>query len=105
MAASRGECAADYLSKVRDVDDFGLSAEAFSFVSQRFGPFTVDRFASEHNANFESFRALTHSIGALEQPLLTALLRTGGVTRGSTVFPRLPLWHQRFDTRARAARA
>jgi hypothetical protein len=37
------------LSKIRDVDDFGLS-EAFAFLFERFGPFTVDRFASEHNA-------------------------------------------------------
>ncbi|GAQ81226.1 reverse transcriptase [Klebsormidium nitens] len=48
---------ADYLSKVRDVDDFGLFAEAFAFVSARFGPFTVDRFASEHNAKLPRFDA------------------------------------------------
>ncbi|GAQ91382.1 DNA Adenine methyltransferase [Klebsormidium nitens] len=46
---------ADYLSKVRDVDDFGLSAEAFAFISARFGPCTVDRFASEHNAKLPRF--------------------------------------------------
>jgi hypothetical protein len=29
---------ANYLSKIRDVDDFGLSLETFAFISERFGP-------------------------------------------------------------------
>ncbi|GAQ88451.1 reverse transcriptase [Klebsormidium nitens] len=48
---------ADYLSKIRDVDDFGLSPETFSSVSQLFGPFTVDRFASEHNKKLPCFNS------------------------------------------------
>jgi hypothetical protein len=55
---------ADYLSKIRDVDDFGLSAETFAFVSQRFGPFTVDQFASEHNAKLPRFNAFYWCPGA-----------------------------------------
>jgi hypothetical protein len=55
---------AHYLSKVRDADDFGLSAEDFAFVSSAFGPFTVDRFASEHNAKLQRFDAFYWCPGA-----------------------------------------
>jgi hypothetical protein len=53
-----------YLSKVRDVDDFGLSAETFAFVSGVFGPFTVDRFASEQIAKLPRFDAFYWCPGA-----------------------------------------
>jgi hypothetical protein len=55
---------ADYLSKIRDVDDFGLSLETFAFISERFGPFTVDCFASEHNAKLPRFFAFYWCPGA-----------------------------------------
>lgn len=48
---------ADYLSKIRDVDDFGLSAAAFAQVTSAFGPFSVDRFASSHNAKLPRIKA------------------------------------------------
>lgn len=48
---------ADYLSKVRDVDDFGLSAAVFAQVLSTFGPFSVDRFASSHNTKLPRFNA------------------------------------------------
>ena len=48
---------ADYLSKVRDSDDFGLSIEAFDHVSSAFGACAVDRFASEHNAKLPRFNS------------------------------------------------
>jgi hypothetical protein len=41
---------ADYLSKIQELDDFGLQPEMFQFVLREFGPLDVDRFASEHNA-------------------------------------------------------
>jgi hypothetical protein len=41
---------ADYLSKVHEVDDFGLQPSMFDFVLHEFGPLDVDRFASAHNA-------------------------------------------------------
>jgi hypothetical protein len=46
---------ADYLSKVKELDDFGLQPSAFEFISQQFGPLTVDRFASAHNALLPQF--------------------------------------------------
>jgi hypothetical protein len=54
----------DYLSKVRDVDDFGLSPSAFELVSQQVGPFAVDRFASEHNAKLAHFNSFYWCPGA-----------------------------------------
>jgi hypothetical protein len=41
---------ADYLSKVEEVDDFGLQPSMFEFVLREFGPLDVDRFTSPHNA-------------------------------------------------------
>jgi hypothetical protein len=55
---------ADYLGKVRDVDDFELSADTFALVSRRFGPFTVDRFASKYNTKLPRFNAFYWCPGA-----------------------------------------
>ena len=42
---------ADYfVSKIIDYNDWGLASCLFSVVSEKWGPFTVDWFASEHNA-------------------------------------------------------
>jgi hypothetical protein len=41
---------ADYLSKVKELDDFGLQPPVFARVAEQFGPLAVDRFASAHNA-------------------------------------------------------
>jgi hypothetical protein len=46
---------ADYLSKICNSDDFGLSTDAFAFIASRFGTCSVDRFASQHNAKFLRF--------------------------------------------------
>lgn len=48
---------ADYLSKIRDVDDFGVSSPVFAQISTAFGPFSVDRFASPHKAKLARFDA------------------------------------------------
>jgi hypothetical protein len=48
---------ADYLSKIRDVNDFGVSSTAFAQISTAIGPFSVDRFASPHNAKLARFDA------------------------------------------------
>jgi hypothetical protein len=93
---------ADYLSKVRDVDDFGLSLDAFAYVSRRFGPFTVDRFASEHT---RSFLASMRFTGAQARRAPTLSPKIGGALRETTIFPLRLSWQPRFGTRARAARA
>ena len=55
MVASRLNQGADYLSKVIDYNDWGLSGELFNLLDQRWGPFEVDWFASEHNAKTVKF--------------------------------------------------
>jgi hypothetical protein len=46
---------ADYLSKIIDQDDWGISAEVFSLIESRFGKLSIDWFASEHNAKLPRF--------------------------------------------------
>jgi hypothetical protein len=41
---------ADYLSKLKDLDDFGLQPAVFETICQQFGRPDVNRFASAHNA-------------------------------------------------------
>jgi hypothetical protein len=41
---------ADYLSKVKELDDFGLQPSAFAQLVEQLGPLAVDRVASGHNA-------------------------------------------------------
>jgi hypothetical protein len=48
---------ADYLSKVRNSDDFGLFQDAFAYVTSRFGTCSIDRFASQRNAKLPRFNA------------------------------------------------
>jgi hypothetical protein len=55
---------ADYLSKIRDVDDFGLVPSAFSYIQSLYGPFSVDRFASSHNAKLPRFDSFCWCPGA-----------------------------------------
>lgn len=46
---------ADYLSKIIDCNDWGLSVALFNNLDQLWGPFEVDWFASEHNAKTVKF--------------------------------------------------
>ena len=48
---------ADYLSKLTDVDDRGISPEIFRWISTLWGPFTVDRFATWYNAKCLRFNS------------------------------------------------
>ena len=40
---------ADTLSRLEDFDDWGVSVEFFNFMNDKWGPYTVDRFADEFN--------------------------------------------------------
>jgi hypothetical protein len=55
---------ADYLFKIRDVDDFGLAPSAFGYIQSLYGPFSVDRFASSHNAKLPPFDSFYWCPGA-----------------------------------------
>jgi hypothetical protein len=56
---------ADYLSKVKEIDDFGLQPSVFEFVAKQFGPFSVDRFASSRNALLPRFFSEFRSPGSV----------------------------------------
>ena len=40
---------ADYLSKVIEPDDWAINQEVFDYLSNKYGPFEIDRMANEHN--------------------------------------------------------
>ena len=46
---SRTSQLADYLSKLTDVNDWGINPDIFRWISTLWGPFTVDRFATWYN--------------------------------------------------------
>ena len=46
---------ADYLSRVIEKDDWGISFEILSMIQNRWGNLDVDYFASEHNAKLAFF--------------------------------------------------
>lgn len=48
---------ADYLSKLTDVNDWGISPDIFRWISTLWGPFTVDRFATWYNAKCLRFNS------------------------------------------------
>ncbi|VDI83635.1 Hypothetical predicted protein [Mytilus galloprovincialis] len=55
----RGENSkADYISKIIDYEDWGVSEFFYSFINDLLGPCTVDRFASSRNTKLERFNSL-----------------------------------------------
>lgn len=48
---------ADYLSKLTDVDDWGINPDIFLWISTLWGPFTVDRFATWYNTKCLRFNS------------------------------------------------
>ncbi|VDH92658.1 Hypothetical predicted protein [Mytilus galloprovincialis] len=48
---------ADYLSKIFDYDDWGVSTHIFTYFSSLWGPFTCDRFADSKNSKVEFFNS------------------------------------------------
>jgi hypothetical protein len=48
---------ANYLSKIREFDDFGLQPSVFQSILRDFAPLQIDRFASEHNALLPVFNS------------------------------------------------
>ena len=55
---------ADYLSRVRDIDDWRVSRQFFKFIDELWGPHTVDRFANDRNAQLPRFNSLYWSPGS-----------------------------------------
>lgn len=48
---------ADYISRIIDYDDWGINPKVFELIDMRWGPHTIDRFASKHNAKLERFNS------------------------------------------------
>ncbi len=48
---------ADKLSKFSDPDDWEMSIETFNYLDQLWGPFSIDRFASEENHKLSRFNS------------------------------------------------
>ena len=48
---------ADYLSKLTDVDDWGIHSDIFQWLNTLWGPFTVDRFATWYNTKCIRFNS------------------------------------------------
>ena len=48
---------ADELSRVVDYDDWGLNSKVFAWLDSLWGPHTVDRFASSHNAQLYQYNS------------------------------------------------
>ena len=55
---------ADYLSKLIDFDDWGVSREFFEFVDSLWGVHTIDRFADCHNTKLDRFNSRYWSPGS-----------------------------------------
>lgn len=49
---------ADALSRIIDIDDWGVSLEFFQFMNSMWGPYSVDRFANMNNAKLRKFNSL-----------------------------------------------
>ena len=52
-----GNQCADFMSRVIDYDDWGVSPNFFEFINSLFGPFTVDRFADNFNHKCSRFQS------------------------------------------------
>ena len=55
---------ADYLSKYRDRSDWRINPDLFARIDNRWGPHSVDRFASSHNAHCDRFNSRYYDPGA-----------------------------------------
>ncbi|GIL49016.1 hypothetical protein Vafri_5502 [Volvox africanus] len=54
----------DFFSKIRESCDWQLSPDWFQWLEWRWGPHTVDRFASDHNKQLERLNSLFYCPGA-----------------------------------------
>ena len=55
---------ADYLSRIRDLDDWMLNPVVFAELDAAWGPHTVDRFASFQNAQISRFNSCSWNPGS-----------------------------------------
>ena len=48
---------ADYISRINDYDDWSIDHSIFRWLDTKWGPHTIDRFASHYNAQLERFNS------------------------------------------------
>ena len=63
---------ADYYSRINDTDDWGVDMECFNYISKRFGPFNVDRFADNLNKKVDLFNSKYYCPGTASVDAFTA---------------------------------
>ena len=51
---------ADFLSKIKDTDSWGVDNETFDFIQRNFEKFTVDRFSDDLNKKLSNFNSKYH---------------------------------------------
>ena len=54
---------ADYISKMIDHEDWGVTVEFFNYIDALWGPHTIDRFANCNNAKIARFNSLFWTVG------------------------------------------
>jgi len=55
----------DDLSKCIDTDNWGIDFETFTHIQSKFGQFTIDRFADNHNTKVSSFNSKFYCVNSL----------------------------------------
>ena len=63
---------ADYYSKIKDTDSWGIDQKTFDFINARFGNFTVDRFADDRNKKLPIFNSRYYCPGTSHVNSFTA---------------------------------
>ena len=56
---------ADYYSRIEDYDDWGISFHLLNLIQNRFGTFSIDWFASDHNAKVKRYFSRFWNISCL----------------------------------------
>ena len=62
---------ASRLADIIDIEDWGLTPSFFSFLNNRYGPFTLDAFANYYNTKCSKFYSLYHCPGSSGVDALT----------------------------------
>ena len=63
---------ADYYSKIKDTDAWGIDQECFDYINVHFGPFSVDRFADDRNKKLQIFNSRYYCPGTSHVNSFTA---------------------------------
>ena len=69
---------ADYLSKLSNVDDWGICSDIFQCLSILWGPFAVDRFATWYNTKCVRFNSRFWNPGSESVDAFTENWQLGG---------------------------